>query len=526
MKRTLTTIIVFVACASAAAQSAAYEKVRADAKDGTSVVILATDKPEVGEETLTWRYQIRNDSTQDIWICDYLGPTGYEAHLAQDGNTLLIHRRLDLPQIRFTMGLQPHGKYDRLRPGEVRTERMSFPLPILPHYVFSKSRDEGAREHATRLVLEIGYYVGDLRAIVFDALRHEEMTARPVPPNATPEQLGVLYYIKGPLSFLRMNESSPNPSEYLEIPYTWQALEGERVLRLAADDVRIPYLERDRPVAHPDLMHCTRIEVKLKESAPGFFFPRADEQSILSPAEEEYLQSLGTIVVTDQQLLKAIANEIAQGLRDAFVTEHGIAELTSYRADERVASFTVYDGLYTVTEKGQVFRSTAGRRFRGVWGNTYDPRHTKGLPHIMRRLTPQLRSFDLRLQCMNHLEQLWLRFDTYHKTKAYPAASRWCDDIVDALRSNGWQEKQVMEPFKCPGKERGRCHYAMNPKCEINSSPDMVLLFEAKAGWNRHGGPELFTFDNHDPRGGFVLLNGGTVKFVRTEEELSQLRWK
>jgi hypothetical protein len=40
------------------------------------------------------------------------------------------------------------------------------------------------------------------------------------------------------------------------------------------------------------------------------------------------------------------------------------------------------------------------------------------------------------------------------------------------------------------------------------------------------GGPELFIFDNHDPRGGRVLLNGGTVKFIRTEDELRQLRWK
>jgi hypothetical protein len=64
----------------------------------------------------------------------------------------------------------------------------------------------------------------------------------------------------------------------------------------------------------------------------------------------------------------------------------------------------------------------------------------------------------------------------------------------------------------------------MNPNCEPNSPPDMVLLFETKAGWNQHGGPELFTFDNHDPRGGCVLLNDGTVKFIRTEEELHQSR--
>jgi hypothetical protein len=37
---------------------------------------------------------------------------------------------------------------------------------------------------------------------------------------------------------------------------------------------------------------------------------------------------------------------------------------------------------------------------------------------------------------------------------------------------------------------------------------------------------ELFTFDNHDPRDGLVLLNDRKVKFIRTEEELKRLRWK
>jgi hypothetical protein len=68
--------------------------------------------------------------------------------------------------------------------------------------------------------------------------------------------------------------------------------------------------------------------------------------------------------------------------------------------------------------------------------------------------------------------------------------------------------------------------YAMNPNCQGDSPKDMVLLFESKPGWNQHGGPELFTFDNHDPKGGLVLLNDGTLKFIRTEEELKQLRWK
>jgi len=95
-------------------------------------------------------------------------------------------------------------------------------------------------------------------------------------------------------------------------------------------------------------------------------------------------------------------------------------------------------------------------------------------------------------------------------------------------RTNAYyvNEERMREHFKCPTAGEGKCHYAMNPDCKPESPDDMVLLFETKAGWNQHGGPELFTFDNHEPKGGCVLLNDGTVKFIRTKEELQQLRWK
>ena len=86
-----------------------------------------------------------------------------------------------------------------------------------------------------------------------------------------------------------------------------------------------------------------------------------------------------------------------------------------------------------------------------------------------------------------------------------------------------------MKDFECPSAGEVKCHYALNPDCGPNSPPDTVLLFETKAGWNQHGGTELFTFDNNDPKRGSVLLNDGipgTIKFIRTKEELQQLRWK
>ena len=57
--------------------------------------------------------------------------------------------------------------------------------------------------------------------------------------------------------------------------------------------------------------------------------------------------------------------------------------------------------------------------------------------------------------------------------------------------------------------------------------PVSMLKNEMQSEIKLHSnGPELFTFANHEPKGGCVLLNDGTVKFIRTEDELHALRWK
>ena len=156
---------------------------------------------------------------------------------------------------------------------------------------------------------------------------------------------------------------------------------------------------------------------------------------------------------------------------------------------------------------------------------------------MLMSLTPQRLPFKLRCRCALSLVGLNLLFKQSSRAKGvYPSPSEWCDANVRSLRScysidkgikvRLHSEKEISEEFICPAAPLGRCHYAMNPHCEPNSPPEMVLLFETKAGWNQHSGLELFTFDNHDPKGGCVLLNDRTVKFIRTEEELHQLRWK
>jgi hypothetical protein len=144
-------------------------------------------------------------------------------------------------------------------------------------------------------------------------------------------------------------------------------------------------------------------------------------------------------------------------------------------------------------------------------------------------LVPRIWALQAREVCVRNLKGLWQDLRWYTKeTNGPPSPDKWCDLVVRAYDARGYSSNTAEFRWnaQCPAAGEGECHYAMNPNCEPNSPPDTVLLFETKAGWNQHGGPELFTFDNHDPKGGCVLLNDGTVKFIRTKEELAQLRWK
>lgn len=112
-----------------------------------------------------------------------------------------------------------------------------------------------------------------------------------------------------------------------------------------------------------------------------------------------------------------------------------------------------------------------------------------------------------------------------------------------------------MENLRCPSSAKGMCPYALNSGWELNSAPGTVMLFESEPGWNQVAGREAFTFDNHYPRGGCVVLwsydlrdrvmrriedpntyerpdseesefEYDVVKFIRSEEELNALRWE
>ena len=103
--------------------------------------------------------------------------------------------------------------------------------------------------------------------------------------------------------------------------------------------------------------------------------------------------------------------------------------------------------------------------------------------------------------------------------EVYPTPSKWCDLL---LASGEINEKQL----KCPANKNKnvRCSYAMNPNCNLKSSPTTVLLFETKGGWNKYGGFEILTLENHKTEGCNILFNDIHVDWI-TPEEIADLNW-
>jgi hypothetical protein len=263
----------------------------------------------------------------------------------------------------------------------------------------------------------------------------------------------------------------------------------------------------------PDIPLCTRIEIEFRPSMLEYYFPYAGQQNLLSASEQQTLRSLRSLIVDDQDQAHAFVNDINEmAIIDGVVRQRSLAHVVCYRGDELLTSFDVFDDNCIVTDVC----------------NRYV--HPEGLC-IIRKLTLQIEPFELRVQCGGNLRNFWHRLRLYHKAGGqirvlYPAPVEWCDAMARVYIKTGLYNESFTEAYICPATNEGKCHYAMNPNCKPDSPADTVLLFETKAGWNQHGGPELFTFDNHDPRGGCVLLNDGTVKFIHTTEEIRQLRWK
>lgn len=267
-----------------------------------------------------------------------------------------------------------------------------------------------------------------------------------------------------------------------------------------------------RYTSPPDLSNCTHLEIRYLTSTLDYFLSGQDVDNLLNSTEKKYIQSLETFVMTDPKRIEAFAHDISQGTW--YGIQHGTpaylnpVHIACYGNDKHIVSFTVY-GDTIATDSKSMFK--------------YPP----GLPNLDIIEPPEIRPFRLRSDCAWNIERLYTAGPLDRRDiNSYPESNQWCDTIMQDRDNSEVRDEEMRERFKCPAAGEGKSDYALNPNCRPDSPRDTVLLFETEAGWNQHGGPELFTFDNHEPRGGCVLLKDATVKFIRTEEELRQLRWK
>lgn len=267
------------------------------------------------------------------------------------------------------------------------------------------------------------------------------------------------------------------------------------------------------PPPPPDLRKCTHLEVYYRIHSYEASWPN----DLFSPEERDYLRSLETIVVDDANAVEALAHEVMLaeylGIRPKPFRAAEFERVTGYCGSKKTTSFVIW-GRDMRTEDGYAFRNPH-RRFAS----------------ILQKLRPEVEPFRRRKYCALRLQSLWRHLRVVTGTgDAHTTPTQWCDAVkqrIQKLMPMRPDEDRITWAFSCPSmREPHKSHYAMNPQCRPDSLPEMVLLFETKAGWNQHGGPELFTLDNHESKGGCVLFNDGTVKFVRTEEELKQLRWR
>jgi len=523
MKTCANLIVVGAFCIQLGVSTGATAQDRSwNENEGAAPTIIVTSR-EMTDQAFKLSYEIRNNSQEDAWILAGTERRSVDADLfmADDGQTLVLRNRLDLPTDIYSNLF--FGRYVRLRAGQTQAECISLPLPITPHHGLEGGRAPSGLTWATRLSIEISYYPGDLPGMI-DTILEQREKIRDKPPRAYPIPPATHFAdsLKSRLQFDEVNEDLTQRDDEVLIPYTVEPLKGARVLQTAVEGLHLPYEEKEEDRSKerhpPDLRSCTRIEITFQPSMLEYFYPYTGQQSLMSLEEIRSLKGTSALILEEPELLGGFAHDVSLGVwASGVVRQRSTAGVSCYRNGEALVRFPIHNDESIMVGK---------YRFM-----CFD-----GFPSL-RRIMP-IKPLDLRVRCASNLNHLWHRLhscgqpdkpsspgQTGRQKRTYPRAARWNDLLVEASTSDK-PDKSLLRLFSCPSDPQAKCHYAMNPDCKWDSPSDTVLLFEGKAGWNQQGGPELFTFDNHNPRGGLVLLNDGTVKFIRTEEELKHLRWK
>jgi hypothetical protein len=246
---------------------AAFGGVSAD-KQNSDVSITITNfqvyepiiTPRVNNQRLELSWKIRNNTDHDVWVLVSQTPEYtyvYDVFMDSDAKTLVLRRRFNLPEGQGWEHL-PRARHVRLRPDQEITESVSLPLPVKSDAVFDRLR--GNAEFAKRLAVEIGYYDEDLPGLILQIVEMAEQLNCDIgldSPIHDPYDMDVrrrffggvfvarVFYLE---SFEYFRNSVTSGGDEIFIPYMWQTLEGEQVLRATIDGVSIPYKSNYPPL--------------------------------------------------------------------------------------------------------------------------------------------------------------------------------------------------------------------------------------------------------------------------------------
>jgi hypothetical protein len=211
-----------------------------------AAVTIVLTKFDVNDINLELAWKIKNDTDHDVWVCDTVRTPRpkFDVFLSADLKTLQIRRSLDVQTSRIWRYGPPTGRYVRLLPGEDLTESLVLNLPVESSFVYATKSTE-VTKYASCIALEIGYYDEDLPALVRSIIQEAEKFSSTFNANFT---IKIDYFrglvvktIFGSLEdFDSLNKDPYNDGNVL-IPYSEQALTGEKVLQIYIDGVSIPY---------------------------------------------------------------------------------------------------------------------------------------------------------------------------------------------------------------------------------------------------------------------------------------------
>jgi hypothetical protein len=248
MNRSISLILTLTLCVLLA-RCIQAESVADPNNNEEKVVTIELTKLDVNDTTIELSYKITNNTYHDVWICDSIDTRmtfNFEVFLAEDAQTLVIRRRLNVPAYVAWRRGSPSGRYICLRPGEDRPESLSLNLPVESRSVYGGVGPTTVKKCAKGLSLEIGFYDENLPGLVCSILQVAEKFSGTIDADfviAKEYFRGVLVRgsMMGLLSYYEKFSEDPCSEGQVLIPYNNQFLTGEKVLRIKVDGVSIPY---------------------------------------------------------------------------------------------------------------------------------------------------------------------------------------------------------------------------------------------------------------------------------------------